>query len=257
MILYFSGCGNSRYVAEELARLLDTKLFPILAPPLQDDGTLPLAEGETLGIVCPIYAWDVPRIVRDAVQRLHFAVKPAYCFLACTCGDTAGAVDKHFAKLLQTKGLHLDSVFSFVMPETYVNLPGFNLDTPESERRKIAAVRERLPEVARRIASREQVVDLRAGAMPALKSGLVNNMFYSMLITDKKFHVDDNCISCGKCAEVCQFHNIVMHDGRPRWQSHCTNCMACYHYCPKNAIHFGKATRGKGQYYFGHKDNQS
>lgn len=257
MILYFSGCGNSRYVAQELTRLLDDRLFPILDPPLDESGALALAEGERLGVVCPIYAWDVPRVVRDAVQRMRFAVEPSYCFLVCTCGDTVGAVDSHYSKLLQTKGLRLNSVFSFVMPETYINLPGFNLDTPESERRKIAAVRERLPQVAHRIAACEQVIDVKAGSMPAFKSGPVNNLFYSLLITDKKFRVDSICIACGHCAEVCQLHNIKMHDGRPQWLGHCTNCMACYHYCPKNAIHFGNITRGKGQYYFGHKDKQS
>ena len=40
-------------------------------------------------------------------------------------------------------------------------------------------------------------------------------------------------------------------DGKPEWHSHCTQCMSCYHHCPKNAIQFRKLTLGKGQYYFG------
>jgi hypothetical protein len=27
--------------------------------------------------------------------------------------------------------------------------------------------------------------------------------------------------------------------------------MSCYHRCPTNAVNFGKATLGKGQYFFG------
>ena len=30
-----------------------------------------------------------------------------------------------------------------------------------------------------------------------------------------------------------------------------TNCDTCFHHCPKNAIQYGKASVGKGQYYFG------
>jgi ferredoxin len=42
-----------------------------------------------------------------------------------------------------------------------------------------------------------------------------------------------------------------MENGRPRWNGNCTNCMSCYHRCPTNAVNFGKATLGKGQYFFG------
>ncbi|MBR4135116.1 MAG: hypothetical protein IKU03_01705 [Bacteroidales bacterium] len=45
--------------------------------------------------------------------------------------------------------------------------------------------------------------------------------------------------------------NITLEDGRPKWHGNCTNCDACFHHCPKKAIQYGKASKGKGQYYFG------
>ena len=248
MILYFSGCGNSQHIALGLARLTDDVVIPIL----EIDSTQPVTMNNgLLGIVCPIYAWAVPRVVEERLRQLTFSAKPDYCYLACTCGDSLGRAPERFARFLRRKGLHLDAAFGFVMPETYINLKGFRLDTPDSEQRKLAGVQERLPQVAEQIQRRQPVVDVRRGPLPRVTTYLVNPIFYRWIITDRKFHTTDNCIGCGKCATVCPLHNISLADGRPQWHGDCTNCMACYHHCPVNAIHFAHATQGKGQYYFG------
>lgn len=249
MIYYFSGCGNSRFVAEELARGTGERLLDIREPVAGDP--LTLHEGEALGFVCPVYAWAVPRVMSDFVKHLQLTRKPHYTFLACTCGDNTGRTMKRFAKLLQRKGVTLNAGFTFVMPETYINVPGFNLDTPERTKEKIDAAKALLPQVVDDINERREVWRDRRGSMPWLKSHVVNPLFYSMLITDSKFVVGDSCIGCGRCAQVCPQDNIEMVEGRPHWMGDCTNCMACYHHCPKNAINFGKQTVGKGQYYFG------
>lgn len=260
MILYFSGCGNSKYVADELARLTNDRLM--LIDPLDPSPSIELQNDESLGVVCPVYAWAVPRLVSDYFERLSVNRLPAYCYLACTCGDTVGRTPERFSKTLSRKGWHLDAAFSFVMPETYINLKGFNLDTKEGEQMKINAVKGRLPMVAAQIVAREKVVDVVRGKMPWVNTFIVNALFYAFLITDKKFTVNDRCISCGLCVKVCPLHNITMVGDltdpkgsvaqglRPLWHGNCTNCMACYHHCPNNAIHFGKATQGKGQYFF-------
>lgn len=260
MIFYFSGCGNSHFVATGLARLTGDTLKKI--DPLDTDPSLTIRHDEALGIVCPVYAWSVPRLVSDYLRRLRCDTKPSFCYLACTCGDNVGKTPERLDKLLHVRGWQLDAAFGFVMPETYINLPGFNLDTPEKEQSKIDTVKQRLPEVSEKIIKRERIIDVVRGKMPWFNSYVLNSLFYGLLITDKKFIVSDRCISCGLCAEVCPLGNITMTGDyanpqssvkqglRPLWHGNCTNCMACYHHCPNNAIHFGKATQGKGQYVF-------
>lgn len=251
MILFFSGCGNSRFVAEQLASLTGDSLCQI--NPAETEPSVSLSDGEALGIVCPVYAWAVPRLVRDYIVRLSAKCKPSYCYLACTCGDNVGRTPEKLEKTMCSKGWHLDAAFSFVMPETYINLPGFSLDTREKENGKIAAVRQRLPYVAEKIKQRAKVIDVVRGKMPRFNTYVMNALFYGAVITDRKFRVTDDCISCGLCEKVCPLHNVKIVDGHPKWFGNCTNCMACYHHCPKNAIHFGKATIGKGQYVFPNK----
>lgn len=246
MILYFSGCGNSRHVAEQLALLLEERL--VWLNPNEANPSFALGPDEAFGIVCPVYAWAVPRLVTQYLERMQLSRKPSYCYLACTCGDSLGKTPERLARTLARKGLTLDAAYGFIMPETYVNLKSFKLDPPDRERQKKEAADQRLPLVAERIRRREAVIDVVRGPMPWVTSYVVNPLFYGLLITDRKFHVTADCIGCGQCAEHCPLDNIQMVEGRPTWQGHCTNCMGCYHRCPTNAIQFGKATQGKGQY---------
>ena len=248
MILFFSGNGNSAFVAHELSRLTGDRLLQI--NPLDNAPSIQLEEDEPLGIVCPVYAWAVPRLVDDYLARLKTNKAPSYCYLACTCGDNVGRTPERLAKTLARRQWKLNAAFSFVMPETYINLPGFKLDTEDNARRKIEAVKERLPLVASQIMERKEIIDVVRGPMPRFNSYFFNPLFYGLIITDSRFLATDDCIACGLCAKNCPLSNITMEQDRPTWHGNCTNCMACYHHCPKNAIHFGKATLGKGQYFF-------
>ena len=41
---------------------------------------------------------------------------------------------------------------------------------------------------------------------------------------------------------------IAMAEGRPVWQGHCVQCLACLHRCPVTAVQYGKKTANKGRY---------
>lgn len=53
---------------------------------------------------------------------------------------------------------------------------------------------------------------------------------------DYPFTISNECISCGLCSRVCPCSNITMTNGKPTFQHHCANCMACVASCPKRAI---------------------
>jgi len=257
MIYYYSGCGNSRWVAEELAKGLDEQLAFI--PDLQREMQAAEGEGEKLatvnvegqavGFVFPVYAWAAPQLVEDFVLSVKWEGKPSYVWMACTCGDEMGMTHRMFAATLEKVGMTMDAAFCFQMPETYLCFPGFKLDTEEGAKAKVEAARKKLPGAVASIRNHEKVEDLIIGSMPRLKSYLIRPGFVNN-VTDSKYHVLDTCISCGKCEKVCPLHNVKMVDGKPQWQGHCTQCMACYQYCPTNSVQFATYTKGKGQYHF-------
>ncbi|MGN1219766.1 MAG: EFR1 family ferrodoxin [Candidatus Cryptobacteroides sp.] len=253
MIFYYSACGNSKYIAKSIASAIGDKLSFI--PDLIDSKQYSFdLDGEsTLGFVFPVYAWDVPVFVADFIREMKLTNIPSYIWFACTCGDNIGLTCDRFSKILAHKGMKLNAAFTFQMPETYLCFPGFNLDTPDGAMAKIDAVRVKLPSVIASINDRKQVRDLIPGGWPGFKTAVIGPLF-NLTMTDKGFHCNEECIGCGLCEKVCHFHNITMQDDgsgrKPNWGGHCTQCMACYHYCPKNAIHFSGITKGKGQYHF-------
>ena len=251
MIFYFSGCGNSRHVAETLATGLNDQLVFIPEAEREKRYEYTLAEEERLGFVFPIYSWAPPKLVLDFIGKMNLNAKPSYVYFVCTCGDNCGQTEKVFRQSLESKGWKLAACCSLQMPETYIGMPGFKLDTKENAQRKIANADAKIKTLLPRLTDKEHFSDMIVGGMAWLKSKLVNPGFNRFATDDSKYRSTDQCIHCGRCVEVCPLKNITLEEGRPLWHGYCTICMACYHHCPVNAIQYGKSTEGKGQYYFG------
>ena len=65
---------------------------------------------------------------------------------------------------------------------------------------------------------------------------------------DEKFTADGKCTGCGLCAKVCPVQNIKIENQRPCWRHGCEQCLACIHWCPCEAIEYGKNTIGRTRY---------
>ena len=248
MIYYFSGTGNSLYVARHLADELGERLCPMtLSLPLRGD-----LEG-SVGLVFPVYGWGIPNIVENCACKLKASPRgglegaaDSYLYAVMTCGDDMGFADNILEKAL---GRKLDAAFSVLMPDVYVCLPGFDVDSKEECREKFEKEEVAVKEIAACIKERKQVRLLKRGPFPWTKTYILRPLFNRFLLTDKYFHVDaSKCISCGRCQKMCPVGNILIIGDVPHWQSHCSGCLACYHACPYHAINFGKMTQKKGQY---------
>ena len=89
MIYYFSGTGNSKWIAQELARLTGDEVQSIAAL-LSEKPTAGFGENDArIGIVFPIYAWGAPLLVEQFCKKIKLA-SGAYPYVVCTCGDEAG-----------------------------------------------------------------------------------------------------------------------------------------------------------------------
>lgn len=256
MICHFSGTGNSLAVARMLSGLLaDDQLSMTDCLKGQMPRQEAWGESDVLCLVCPVYAWGVPRIVeRFATEVLAPAVaklphRPRI-YLVLTCGDDIGMADKRFSRLLRKRGLALTASFSVAMPNTYVGLPGFNVDAPHVRDSKLAACPERVRTIAETIGSgTARVADVRRGALPRLKTYVLRPLFNLVLTNDRRFSADDSCSRCGLCARSCPVGNIRPDAaGRPTWSGHCADCLRCYHLCPRHSIAYGKHSRRTGQY---------
>ncbi len=89
MIFFFSATGNSKYVAERIAAATGDKTLSV-ADCFKNEVFSFDEEDKTVGIVSPTYAWGLPIIVREFLQKLTLRTKPDYLWFAATYGTTAG-----------------------------------------------------------------------------------------------------------------------------------------------------------------------
>lgn len=252
MIYYFSGTGNSRAVAETLGVSLQEKVsFIPLTNPMQET-----MEGSTVGFVFPVYSWGVPPLVNDFIDRLAETVweeltqKHIPVWVVMTCGDEVALAPEMVTDALRRHGVEPQSVWSVIMPNDYVLLPGFDVDPKDVENEKLKAAPRRIEEIAAGIKEGRRTLDVTRGSMAWLKSRLVYPLFKRWGVFPGKWHASDACIGCGICVNRCPLENIAL-DGKrhPQWGTDCCSCLACYHSCPEHAVQYGKATQRKGQYY--------
>ena len=119
----------------------------------------------------------------------------------------------------------------------------------EEEAKKIIdAAREPLLEAAALIAGDQPFPGGKLTLADRLKSGIVNRFFYRFCIKSSPFYTTLACNGCGRCAKMCFTNCIVMREGKPHWEGHCTHCMACICGCPQYAIEYGKKSQGKPRY---------
>ena len=236
MIYYFSGTGNSRWVAEQLAIKTNNIALNLIEHPVP-----PSIEGEIFGIVFPVHAWGAPEPVLEFVKKL--SGKPAFSFGVCTCGGETGNAMQKLSGIF-----HLDSIYSIEMPNNYVM--GSELESEASVSLKIANAGKKLETIAAQVIARQYVSDVHSGNLAWLKSNLFKLGFTMAARSTRPFFVTDKCISCGICARDCPAHTIAMVDGKPQWGKKCYQCTACINLCPTQAIEYGKGTVKRGRYSF-------
>ena len=101
MILYFSGTGNSRYIAQRIAEALGDELLS-MNDRIKAGDTSSGTSDERLIIVTPTYAWRIPRIVRDHLAETDFPCG-AQTWFVMTCGSEIGNAAQYNRTLCQEK----------------------------------------------------------------------------------------------------------------------------------------------------------
>ncbi|PKM73756.1 MAG: flavodoxin [Firmicutes bacterium HGW-Firmicutes-16] len=245
MIVYFSGTGNSRYVAEALAIRLGEKLVNAKEY-IKEHRTAELSSENSYIFVAPTYSWRIPRIFSDFIEIGKFGGSSSAYFVM-TCGDDIGSAGVYLNELCTRKGFTYKGVMAVVMPENYVAL--FNVTEKAEAEQMISAADRRIKQISGFISSGNDFPAEKLSFLASLKSRTINPIFYKHFVKSKGFRVTDKCISCGRCEELCPLNNIRLVDGMPVYGENCTHCMACICGCPTEAIEYKKRTVGKLRYY--------
>ena len=253
MIIYYTGTGNSRFAAGYISKCLQKlndgrgETAADLFTRIRDKDHTPMYSDSPWVEVTPTYAWRIPIIVRDWLEKTELRGSRDMYFVM-TCGDGIGNAGQYCAELCERKSMRYMGCIEVVMPENYIAM----FKTPEKNEaiEIIKASRPVLRGAAELINSGKPFAERKINFLDRFLSGPVNDIFYPAFVHAGKFKTTDKCISCGKCVSVCPLKNIRLKNNRPLWGENCTHCMACISYCPTEAIEYVRHSVGLPRYTF-------
>ncbi|MGB6369814.1 MAG: EFR1 family ferrodoxin [Atribacterota bacterium] len=250
-IYYFSGTGNSFYVAKELQkRIIDSKLIPIVNLLNKD---VIKTNAETVGFVFSILFTAIPMPVKNFIKKLDLK-STKYIFAIATRLGTPHSAFTDIEKILKKKGKSLDSHFALNMAS---NDPKYDYKVPtKKEIKKLeSVVHNKLDFIQKNIINKEKNRGKDTNITTPVSSLLVKLVpfirpFLEFTGLKSHYYADSKCIGCGTCEKVCLSKKIKMINEKPVWQKNvkCFYCYACINYCPMQSVQIKSFTEKNGRY---------
>lgn len=224
MLFYFTGTGNSLYVARRIEN------EPVSIPQVMKGERLEFTD-DAIGIVAPVYGHEVPAMVKDFLKRAVFHTD--YFYMILTYGNCHGGAAELAKKLCDECGVSVDYINVILMVDNW--LPNFDMDEQKAMDKK---VEQQIDSIVADLKGRKKMISPVTDVDRAAHRQFLDRM--SEMPADAWQHlieVKDGCIGCGICQKVCPSASIVVEDGKARFTpGKCQTCLACIHACPQKAI---------------------
>jgi ferredoxin len=259
--LYFSGTGNTDYIAHYLARGILRNLshssIEIDFRSIEWQPAESVIDFDLLVVGFPVYAGDSPKLVQDYLVRLPSG-KARGVYIFCTKGAFAANSVRHNLQRLAANGYIPLGGGSVLMPGT----DGLSMVSKNSLMAHKALEKDfdhlkdadRLVDEIASISSELQdgcPVETLRQSLPSRSGPSFLDRIWTFLYTitenyaRSRLDADEQCTGCGICSQICPLGSIEMFNGHPRFADNCALCMRCIHACPQEAIQIGKLTSGK------------
>jgi ferredoxin/flavodoxin len=234
VLYYFSGTGNTLMLARMLAdELGNTEIINIVSC---SEGDMP-PQADAVGILFPVYAFGMPRIMYNFVEKTLQTNDSTYVFSLTNYAGAGGATAlKQLKNVLKAKNICLHAGFGLKMPANYIPFGG--AESLEKQDKLFSNAASMIQKFAGIIKEQPKSYFYKRSIIPMFFSNIMYKMFMRDLDKEaKKFYVNSNCTSCGICATICPTDNITLTNGVPVWGDNCEQCLACLQWCPEMAIH--------------------
>lgn len=244
MIIYFSGTGNSAYIAKRISDITGGNTVSMNGY-IKSGKNYIADKDERFIFVVPTYAWRIPRITENFIKNIRQSGKHSAYFIL-TCNGKICNSEKYIRKLCNESGINFMGCVPVVMPGNYIAM--FDVQNKDEAVEIIENAQSDICRIAKLINDNKQFEKTRVSFIDRILSGFLNTIFYPIFVHAKKFYAKDSCIGCGRCEQLCPLNNISLINGKPVWQDNCTHCMACISNCPVSAIEYANETKVRSRY---------
>ncbi|MCL2839374.1 MAG: EFR1 family ferrodoxin [Defluviitaleaceae bacterium] len=245
IMLYFSGTGNSKYIAKQFCTRMKATCHSI-----EEDIDFEKLIGteNTIGFCYPIYMSSVPRIMREFLSKHMKALKGKKIIILCTQWLLSGDGTRKFALLLPKNHVEIIYTAHFFMPNNMNDI----VFLPISKGKALEDYRIRANRKIELICNhiKNGKIKKRGFSILAIMLGFPQAFFMTSTEkwANKAVRINSHCNQCGICIKTCPMHNFHIHGGKVQQKQNCTMCYRCINTCPKKAINIFVPGKIKKQY---------
>ena len=259
LILYFSGTGNTEYIARYIEKKLynNSQIMDISLLTIENCSPEELKEYDIICFGFPVFELNSPEIVKTFLANLS-PIQNKGVFIFCTMGLWGGNAIRKIYKPFQKKGYYFLGSQSVVMPGTddlamldkkskYVKKA---LEKDYNYFPKLDKFTTRIIDIAKRMSIGEKIEELSIKPPFKIAATIIGPPFHLLYLImvnfmKKKFYATKDCTFCELCVKNCPVQNISIVDKEIIFGDQCIVCLRCIHQCPAEAIQIGKLTLGK------------
>ncbi|MBN2879353.1 MAG: EFR1 family ferrodoxin [Clostridia bacterium] len=246
-IFYFSGTGNTKWIAEKLSQTLNSNMHTADCYTIEKQNeeltaliNLALKQSDYIGFAFPLHGADAPRVMKEFFAMfVSIAAKlrqtSAKLMFLNTFGYVNGMGYFRAKKMLKKCGMPIDYYINFRLPNNSESKNYKLLGNNMPEKIKGAA----LSKIDRLVRALEKGRKNIQGIGPHLLPGIVIRKLLAEKIKESynNFIIDASlCTKCMMCVKNCPTQSIEYSKDSFAFKSACDVCWRCIAMCPTGAI---------------------
>jgi len=245
VMFYFSGTGNSKYIAELFCQKTNAVCHSI------EDGIdfeKMISSEDVICFCYPVYGSRVPRLMREFTAEHNNSLRNKKLIIFCTqmyfSGDGARAlidnIPYDFIEVIYAE--------HFLMPNNVCNVFIMPLADNKTIQKCLLKADKKMQTVCDNITN--GVVKKRGFNIFSRALGLIQGTFYPGIEkwARGRVWIDKDCNMCRLCVSICPAQNFEYMSMTIKTNNNCMMCFRCINKCPQKAIAVSLRKKVKKQY---------
>ena len=260
LILYFSGTGNTHFVAMKIKDTLNNSGIKTDITAYEVCNFDDISNYDVLIYGFPIYAYSMPEFMKVSIKDLK-KPKTNAVFIFSTYALHPGNALRKSSILFKKNGFIPIGTGKIKLPGSdgmlflkdnapYIKKINSVID---NQNKNIEALSLKIKDRLIKLIKTPDPISFEKIPCLSYPSIFIEAFIIPPFLLiekwiKKRFYADQNCTHCGICQKICPSGNITVIKDRVIFSNKCYLCLRCIHQCPEKAIQIGKITKGKHRY---------
>ncbi len=230
VVIYFSGTGNTEYVARKFSYINNIKCYSIEE---EVDFDNLIKSSDIICLCYPIHHSLPPIIMKEFINQHYDLFKNKKIMSLATqqmfSGDGAYSINRYLpeCRIIYTE--------HFNMPNNIGNIPFWSKLTKSEFESCINRVNKKIIKITNDINAEK--IKLKGSSSIAKAIGSTqSNSENRMEKKRDSIKISNKCILCKKCVVQCPKKNLFYESNQIKYKNLCTFCYRCVNICPTKAI---------------------